>query len=121
VALLYDKGPLSMRLAYNWRSKYLQAVNVNPTQGGDGLNTNPSSSTFGQTNVNWGLPIWSAAYGQLDGSIFFDINRHLKVGIEAQNLTDSKYKQLMQQHIGLMNRAWFVSGRRYTAQLRVTY
>jgi len=27
----------------------------------------------------------------------------------------------MQQHIGMMNRAWFVSGRRYTAQLRVTY
>lgn len=121
LALLYDKGPLSMRLAYNWRSKYLQAVNVNGTQGGDGYNSNPNSATFGQHNVNWGLPTWSGSYGQLDGSIFFDVNRHLKIGIEAQNLTDSKFKQLMQQHIGMMNRAWFVSGRRYTAQLRVTY
>jgi len=121
VALLYDKGPLSARLAYNWRSKYLQAINVNPTQGSDALNLNPSSAGYGQKNIVWGLPIWAASYGQLDGSVFWKFNDHLTVGIEAQNLTDSKYKQLMQQHIGLMNRAWFVSGRRYTAQLRVTY
>jgi TonB-dependent receptor len=121
VALLYDKGPLSMRLAYNWRSKYLQAVNVNGTQGTDGTNLNPASPTYGATGVAWGLPVWSGNYGQLDGSIFVTINDHFKVGVEAQNLTDSKFKQLMQQHIGMMNRAWFVSGRRYTLNLRMSY
>jgi TonB-dependent receptor len=121
LALLYDKGPLSARLAYNWRSKYLQAVNVNGTQGTDGSDLNPASATYGSHSVAWGLPVWSGNYGQLDGSIFYSFNDHIQVGIEAQNLTDSKFKQLMQQHIGMMNRAWFVSGRRYTFNLRVTY
>ena len=32
LALLYGRGDISARLAYSWRSKYLQAVNVNGTQ-----------------------------------------------------------------------------------------
>jgi TonB-dependent receptor len=114
LALLYDKGPVSARLAYNWRSKYLQAVNVNGTQGTDGgVGSNQS--------IAWGLPTWADDYGQLDGSIFYKVNEKVTVGLEAQNLTDSIYKQLMQQHSGMMGRAWFASGPRYTLQLRATF
>jgi len=117
LALLYDYGKVSARLAYNWRSKALQAVNVNGTQGTDGLDTNPASPTYGQTNVAWGLPTWSDSYGQLDASMFYKFTDKLQLGLEAQNLTDSTYKQLMQQNIGMMGRAWFKTGRRVVAKL----
>jgi TonB-dependent receptor len=117
LALLYDKGPISARLAYNWRSKSLQAVNVNGTQGTDGLDSNPASPTYGQHVIAWGLPTWSDAYGQLDASMFYKLSDKLQLGLEAQNLTDSTYKQLMQQNIGMMGRAWFKTGRRVVAKL----
>ncbi|MYM24823.1 TonB-dependent receptor [Duganella sp. FT135W] len=117
LALLYDKGPISARLAYNWRSKSLQAVNVNGTQGTDGLDSNPASPTYGQHNVAWALPTWSDAYGQLDASMFYKFTDKLQLGLEAQNLTDSTYKQLMQQNVGMMGRAWFKTGRRVVAKL----
>jgi TonB-dependent receptor len=117
VALLYDKGPWSSRLAYNWRSKSLQGVNVNGTKGSDGLDSNPASPTYGQTNVAWALPTWADAYGQLDASVFYKFSDKVSLGLEAQNLTDSTYKQLMQQNIGMMGRAWFKTGRRVVAKL----
>jgi iron complex outermembrane recepter protein len=121
LALMYDHGPLSARLAYNWRSKTLQAVNVNGTQGSDGTDTNPTSTTFGQHNVAWALPTWADDYGQLDASVFYKLSENMSIGLEATNLTDAKYRQLMQQHIGMKGRAWFVSGPRYTAQLHYTF
>jgi TonB-dependent receptor len=117
IALLYDKGPWSSRLAYNWRSKSLQGVNVNGTKGSDGLDSNPASPTYGQTNVAWALPTWADAYGQLDASVFYKFSDKVSLGLEAQNLTDSTYKQLMQQNIGMMGRAWFKTGRRVVAKL----
>ena len=121
LALLYDKGPFSARLAYNWRSKYLQAVNVNPTQGSDGLDTNPASPTYGQHNVTWGLPIWAGDYGQLDMSASYKITDDLSIVLEAQNINNAIYTQLMQQHNGLEGRAWFATGPRYNAQLRYSF
>jgi len=121
LALLYDKGPISARLAYSWRSKYLQAVNVNGTNGSDGTDTNPSSPTFGQHNVPWALPTWAGAYGQLDLGIFYKFDDNLTIGFEGQNLTDTTYKQYMQQHTGLNGRAWFSSGPRYTVQMRYSF
>ncbi|MFA9219251.1 MAG: TonB-dependent receptor domain-containing protein, partial [Sphingomonadaceae bacterium] len=121
LALMYDKGPFSARLAYSWRGKSLQAVNVNGTQGSDGTDTNPNSATNGQHNVVWGLPTYAGAYGQLDASVFYKISENLSLGLEAQNITDAKYTQLMDQSIGTKGRAWFVSGPRYTAQLRYAF
>jgi outer membrane receptor protein involved in Fe transport len=118
---MYDQGKVSARLAWNWRSKNLQNVNVNGTQGGDGTDTNPASPTFGQHNVAWALPTWADGYGQLDASLFYNFTDRLSLGVEAQNLTDSKQRQLMQQGIGFKGRAWFVSGPRYTAKLRYSF
>jgi TonB-dependent receptor len=119
LALLYDKGKVSARLAWAWRSKALQNVNVNGTNGTDGRRVDPATGTT-QT-VAWALPTWSDSYGQLDGSFFYNINEQVSLGVEAQNLTNSKYRQLMQQSIGMMTRAVFVSGRRYTASLRYSF
>ena len=116
-ALLYDQGPISARVAYNWRSKYLQGVNVNGTNGTDG--TDPANPTA--HNVAWGLPTWAGSYGEVDAGIFYKFDDHFTIGLEGTNLTDSTYKQLMQQHIGMMGRAWFTSGPSYNLQLRYTY
>ena len=121
IALLYDKGPWSARMAYSWRSKNLQAVNVNGTNGGDGTNTNPDSPDFGNRNVRWALPTWADSYGTLDASLFYQLNEKTSIGIEGTNLTDAKYRQLMQQHIGMMGRAWFVSGPRYSVKMRYSF
>lgn len=119
--LMYDKGPMSARLAYSWRSRYLQAVHANGTEGNDGTDTNPNSPTFGQHNVGWGLPTWAEGYGTVDGSIFYRFNDGLQIGLEGLNLTDKVFNQTAQQHIGQMGRAWFSTGRRYTLSLRYSY
>jgi TonB-dependent receptor len=121
LALLYDKGPISARISYNWREKSLEGVNVNGTSGSDGTDTNPNSPTVGQHNVAWALPTWSDDYGQVDAGFFYKFTDNLTLGIEAQNLTNSTYRQLMQQGIGFKTRAWFSTGPRYTAQLRYTF
>jgi outer membrane receptor protein involved in Fe transport len=108
-------------LAYSWRSKNLQAVNVNGTNGGDATDTNPNSPTFGQHVVRWALPTWADSYGTLDASVFYQVNEKMSIGFEGTNLTDAKYRQLMQQHTGLMGRAWFVSGPRYSVKMRYSF
>ena len=122
LALMYDQGPLSARLAYSWRSRYLQAVNVNGTQGTDGLNTDPNSPNKGQTNVAWGLPVWAESYGQLDAGVSYKLfNDQLSLGLEAQNLNSARQRQLMQQHVGYLTRGLFYTGPRYVVSARYTF
>ncbi|WP_338764158.1 TonB-dependent receptor [Massilia sp. METH4] len=121
LAILYDYGKWSARAAWSWRSKNLQGVNVNGTRGDNGTDTNPNSPTRGATNIGWALPTWVDDYGQLDASISYQINERTQILVDGTNLTDSKYKQLMQQGIGMMGRAWFVSGPRYSARLNYSF
>jgi len=120
-ALLYDKGPWSARLAYSWRSKSLIGNNNNGTNGTNGVDTNPDSPTNGQNVIAWGLPIWADDYGQLDGGVSYKFNENFRLDLQATNLTDAKYKQIMTQHIGEKGRAWFVSGPRYSVRLGMTF
>ncbi|WP_199228299.1 MULTISPECIES: TonB-dependent receptor [unclassified Caulobacter] len=64
VAVMYEKYGVSARLAYNWRQRYLL--------------------TSSAANVN--APVWSRDYGQLDGSVFYSINKQYKVGVQATNI-----------------------------------
>jgi len=57
----------------------------------------------------------------MDAGIFYKFDDHITIGLEGTNLTDSTYKQSMQQHIGFMGRAYFTSGPSYNAQLRYTF
>lgn len=63
----YEKDGLQARLAYNWRSKFLQ---------------DPES---------WGGPAWISDYGQLDASLSYDLNKHLTFFTEASNLSNERY------------------------------
>jgi iron complex outermembrane receptor protein len=119
-AVMYEQGPIQARLAYNWRSRFLLGVNNYGTNGTDALDLNPNSATYGthngDNNQAYGLPLWQEAYGQLDGSFFYAFTPKFRLGIEAQNLTNSMVKQTMQQHVGMLGHAWFVTGPRYSVQ-----
>jgi iron complex outermembrane receptor protein len=114
LALMYDYGSISARVAYSWRSKYLQGVNVNGTNGSDGRLADG-------TSVAWALPTWSDAYGQVDAGVTYRINDNLSLSLEGQNLNNALARQLMQQHIGMMTRAVNYTGRRYTMQASYSF
>ena len=111
---MYDKGPWSGRLAWNWRSKYLMVTTANGTTG---------TATYSLTGVNYSyaLPVFSDHYGQLDGSLGYTVNKHLTIVGEAANLTDSMPRSVMgvgdQQH----GRSWFISDRRLAISARVSF
>jgi TonB-dependent receptor len=120
LALMYEQHGLSLRLAYNWRSRYLLGVNQWGSRGNNGLNTNPDSGAgrflIPTTNNDqaYGLPLYQAAYGQVDASVFYDFTEKFRVGLEATNLTNSYTRQIMEQHAGDFTRQVFMSGPRYT-------
>jgi len=109
VAVFYEKGPWQVRLAYNWRSKYLLSVGPNGYNGGD-------------AGINWKLPVYSDAFGQLDGSVFYKFNEHVQLGLEMNNINNAEQRTIMGQN-GAGNRvtSWYVNDRRYAATLRLTF
>jgi TonB-dependent receptor len=124
-ALMYDQHGLSMRLAYNWRSRYLLGVTQWGSRGTNGLNVNPDSGPdrflipTPNNDQAFGLPLYQASYGQVDASISYDFTDKLRVGLEATNLTNSYTRQIMAQHAGDFTRQVFMSGPRYA--VRATY
>lgn len=127
LAVMYEQHGLSMRLAYNWRSRYLLGVNQWGSRGNNGLNTNPASGAdrflipTPNNDQAYGLPLYQAAYGQLDASVFYDFTDKFRVGLEATNLTNSYTRQIMEQHSGDFTRQVFMSGPRYTLLAQYTF
>ncbi|MFT4077421.1 MAG: TonB-dependent receptor plug domain-containing protein [Asticcacaulis sp.] len=68
--LLYDKGPFGARLAYNWRSKYVNSVN----------------------DCCIGFPVWNAAEGFLDASMRYALNAHTEIDLQGSNLLGTRPK-----------------------------
>ena len=77
VTAYYGKYGLSARLRYTWRS----AFRTLDTAGG---------ATLGST---LGFPVVTAARGQLNGAINYDLTENINIGIEGTNLTKSKIEQ----------------------------
>lgn len=94
----YENDRLSVHLAYNWRSKYL-------------LTTRDVISK---------APIWYDDHGELDGSIFYKLDDHFTVGLQAKNITNARANTLMILNDQLLEtgRSWFVSDRRVALVLR---
>jgi len=103
---LYEKPdfPLSFRLAYNWRSKYL-------------ITATPCCNN---------LPIWQAAAGYLDGSIRYNISKNFELSLEGSNLLSTKTVTMEQltdetspeKERILVHNSWFRQDRRFTVGLR---
>lgn len=100
-AILYEKYGFSGRIAYNWRSEYL-------------LTTRDVITT---------LPIYNSANGQLDASLFWDIDENWKMGIQGTNLNNNITETKMQinQAGDKKTRSWFTNDRRYSFVVRAIF
>ena len=77
--LYYEKFGLTARMRYTWREAFR-------TQDfGGGANTSGSSTLS--------FPVVTAARGQLNASVNYDVNEQLSVGIEGVNLTEESIDQ----------------------------
>ncbi len=95
---MYDKDAISLRLAYNWRSRYL-------------LTTRDVISRY---------PLWNEDAGFLDGSAFYKLNDNLTVGLQFTNLLNTQTETVMMlDGKGLeAGRSWFVNDRRVALLLK---
>jgi TonB-dependent receptor len=106
VSPFYEKGKIAVRLAYSWRSRYL-------------LTTRDVIVPF--------APIMQESMGTLDGSVFFAVNPHVKVGVQGVNLLNSMTRTSSVLNINgdgsLLTgpRSWFMDDRRYTFIVRGTF
>ena len=93
--LFYEKGPLAMRAAYNWRSAFL----VTP-----------------RDDIIPFSPIWQESTGQLDASIFYAVTDNIKVGVQGVNLLDevTRTSQVVNFDGLRVPRSAFRNDRRYT-------
>ena len=96
--------PVSFRLAYNWRSRYLVTV----------------------ADCCVGLPVWQKEAGYLDGSIRFNITKRFEMSLEGSNLLNTQTQTLAQmtdanspeKKMILLPNSWFRQDRRFTLGIR---
>ena len=98
----YEKGPLSARVAYNWRSDFLQT---------------PRDVIFPFS------PIYGEATGQLDASIFVSVTKQLKLGVQGVNLLDevTQTSQVIDFNGTRATRSAFRNDRRFTFLARFEF
>jgi iron complex outermembrane receptor protein len=98
---IYEKGQVSARVAYNWRSKYLVTA----------------------IDCCVGLPIWQKGTGYLDASFRLRATKNVEFVIEATNLlgTDTVLFQQVDSTGLLKRNAWFKNDRRYQFGARLTF
>jgi TonB-dependent receptor len=106
---LYEYGPVGIRLAYNWRSRFLT----------DNL------------DCCIGLPVFQKAAGYLDGSLRYSIGEHVELSLDVANILDTT--TVYQQEIFgdssatpgarpvYMDSAWSRVGRRYQLGVRAKF
>lgn len=98
--VFYEKGPISVRAAYNWRSRFLLT---------------PADVIFPFYSI------FNEATGQLDGSIFFNVSKNIRVGVQGVNLLD-EVTRTSQAYTGdpglLAPRSFFLNDRRFSFIVR---
>jgi TonB-dependent receptor len=92
---LYDRGGWNARVAYNWRDKYLNAIDENGAES---------------------LPIYFKAYGVVDASVSYDFSEHLSLTVDGQNLNDAVNYSYQGEPRFLRN--YQINDRRFSLRLR---
>ena len=98
----YEKGPLAVRAAYNWRSDFL---------------ITPRDDIFPFS------PIWQESTGQLDASIFYSVTDSIKLGVQGVNLLDevTRTTQVIDFDGTRLTRSAFRNDRRFTFLARFNF
>lgn len=120
VTLLYEKNPFSVRVAYSWRSKYLQTTTGNGTSGS--YNYYPTPGAAGQF-IDISLPIYGDAYGTLDAGVTIRLTKNVSFSVQGTNLTNSIARTLQGGYPGgaLYVRSWFQSDRRLSTGINLAF
>ena len=102
LALMYEKGAISARIGYSWRSRFLLTV---------------------RDVITPFAPIYNEDTGQLDASFMYTINDHVKVGFQGVNLSNevTKTTQVLNDDLLLAGRSWFMNDRRLSLITRITF
>ncbi|MGV1681693.1 TonB-dependent receptor [Sphingopyxis sp. NJF-3] len=95
---LYEKGPISARVAWSWRDKYLD------TTVGSGAN---------------GQPQIQAPYASLDASISYNLNDNIAISIDAVNLNNRMNKTYIGRETEPLQ--YTLNDRRFGFSIRATY
>lgn len=128
LAGLYDKGPLSVKVAYNWRSSFLASTAAWQTSGTYNYvnNINYGGNQVG-TVTTFALPVYQYAVGSLDANITYQLTDNISWTVEASNLTRAVTRLYMMEGYTssgkerLFNRSWYLADTRYTSQIRVKF
>lgn len=102
-AIFYERGPISVRAAYNWRSRFLLTA---------------SDVIFPYYSI------FNEPTGTLDASLFINVTKDVKIGVQGVNLTNEITKTT-QAYTGdpgkLAPRSYFMNDRRYSIILRGSF
>ncbi|MEO6359475.1 MAG: TonB-dependent receptor, partial [Sphingomicrobium sp.] len=111
LTLMYEKSQVSARVAYSWRSKYLQSTNANGTTPTYNFRPGPGGAT---QSVVIALPVYGDKYGQVDAGITYRLNDHLSFSLEGSNILNATQRTLMGGYVNdaIYTRSWFQSDRR---------
>jgi outer membrane receptor protein involved in Fe transport len=123
-ALMYDRGPVSVRVAYSWRDRTLQAVNAYGSGGWDATSADPArkdANGVEPKDVGYGLPVWEEAIGQWDAGFNYKFSEHMYANFNVSNLNNVVFRQTQQQTIGSTGRSWFAPGRSFRVSTGYTF
>ncbi len=129
IQLLYSRGKVNFRLAYNWRDKALLSTNVNPlsyaTSGGNPYTLNTSPTNFDAAHsysVYNMVPAYMAAAGYLDMGFDYTLSEKVSVSFNANNLLNTKSKTLQEPVPGVFEPYDYnVSDQRYEVTVRARF
>ncbi|WP_031236595.1 TonB-dependent receptor [Asticcacaulis sp. AC460] len=107
--VMYEKGKIGARIAYNWRSEYVSSVN----------------------DCCIGFPVWNDSEGFLDASFRYALTDHIELNIQGSNLLGTEVR-IRQQVAGptdaapntpanFMPAGWFEYDSRLQVGVRIKY
>lgn len=127
IAGMYDMGPLSLRVAYNWRSDFLASTAAWQTAGQYSYNNNLNYNGQQGVVTKYALPVYQYGSGQLDANVSYNLTDNVSWTLEASNLTRTVTRLYMMEGYTdsgkerLFNRSWYRADTRYTTQIRVKF
>nr|WP_294810050.1 TonB-dependent receptor [uncultured Sphingomonas sp.] len=112
LTLLYERSSISARVAYSWRSKYLQSTNANGTNPSYVYSPVPTASLPPGTQI--ALPTYGDGYGQVDVGLTYKVTDNLSFTIRGTNVLNATQRTLMggYKNDAIYTRSWFQSDRR---------
>ena len=121
--LMFDRNPVSFRLAYNWRDDFLVTSAAYQTTNtyNYALNQSSAAGVPQGSVVHYSLPVFQYPMGTLDANLALTLTDNVEWTFQASNLTKTVARLYMGVGNHRENRSWYTADTRYTSQLRVKF